>query len=97
MSTTKSSHERLHSTSNHRKAQPALAVHSPKANPPTAATKTAARMPVPLTPILSAELAPITGPAATVSSVESDTVADGAAAPVDNVTGAVELLREVAS
>lgn len=54
-------------------------------------------MPVPLTLTLSAELAPITGPAATVSSVESDAVADGAAAPVDKVTGDVELLREVAS
>lgn len=59
--------------------------------------KTAARMPVPLTPTLSAELAPITGPAETISSVESDAVADGAEAPVDNVTGSVELLREVAS
>lgn len=75
--------------------QPALAAHSPKANPPIAATKTAARMPVPLMLTLSAELAPMFGPAET-KFVESDPVADGAAAPVDNVTGSVELLREVA-
>ena len=80
----------------HAESQRAMAAHSPKANPPIAAARTAARMPVPLTPTLAAEPTFMIGPAATPPSVEPDEVVAVAVTADHNVTGSVELLREVA-
>lgn len=78
------------------------ASHSPKANPPIAAAKTAARMPIPFPTTLTlaaepAEPSPSIGPAIIPYVESSDEVADGAGKPALNVTGSDELAREVAS
>ena len=78
---------------------PLEVIHSPKANPPIAAARTAAMTPVTLTPTLAAE------PSFTDVTPEPDPlplppdeidVALGVASAVDRVTGSNELFKEVA-
>jgi hypothetical protein len=96
LSTTTFSHKWPHSTSNNAKSKPALFAYNPKANPPTTATKRAARMPVPLIPTPTA--ASVSGGANPPTPyVETADVAAGIESPVaDKVTGSDEYLSDVA-